>query len=384
MLYLPPIYPITDMNCPLELSEQIGKLGEAGFPLTQFRGKGLNVSEQWKQLKIALKHSNENGGWPMICVNDRADLAVLAAEEGITPWGLHLGQSDLPASEAKRLPGLEGLHLGTSTHTEDEWSQVDQACDHVGVGPFKATLSKSDHAIPIGIDGLKKACQILRSRGIAPIAIGGIELTEVGTCFQAGTECIAMISAISAADDPAELLWEAQRMRWMTYPLFRKGQGIVLIGGSGAGKTELAIKLSERLGMPVKDLDAVIVAKVGKSIARIFQEDGEKAFRDLEILSMQNLVEDSCVIAIGGGAWESSRIREMAKKAGFSILWLAEKPSTAWSRVQNDPGRPLALSREYFMKLWRQRSITWQKERQIFPLGRTTDELAEMLVRYSG
>ena len=105
MLRLPPLYPITDATRPESLSAQIRRLGEAGFPLVQFRGKPLDAPAQWEELRKALLEAAANGGWPMICVNDRADLVILAAREGLAPWGLHLGQEDLPAGEARNQIG---------------------------------------------------------------------------------------------------------------------------------------------------------------------------------------------------------------------------------------------------------------------------------------
>lgn len=379
MLHLPPVYPITDPAHSLDLHCQIRRLGEAGFPLVQFRGKGLDIAKQWRELRIALTESAANGGWPMICVNDRADLALLAAEEGLDPWGLHLGQSDLPPFDARRLPGLEGLHLGTSTHDEGEWTCVDTACDHAGVGPFRATASKGDHARPIGLSGLEKGCRLLRERAIAPIAIGGITMADMGHCFQAGAESLAMIGEIARAADPSDLLWEAQRLRWAFAPPIRRGQGVVLIGGSGSGKSVLARELAFRLGLPPTDLDDEIVGRSGKSIAQIFQEDGEKAFRAMEAALLSSLLENPCVLALGGGAWEDASSRSLVAQSGFAVLWLAETPARAWERVKHDEARPLAAKRDEFMARWRTRMAAWSLEQCVLPLRRTAAEYADAL-----
>jgi len=155
MINLPPIYAITDARRDEPLAAQVERLGRAGFPLVQFRGKPLDAKRQWLELRSALVTAASQGGWPAICLNDRADLAVLAASEGLALWGLHLGQSDLPPGEALRLPGLERLHLGTSTRSPGEWGAPDPACDHAGVGPVRATGTKPDHAEPLGLEGLR-------------------------------------------------------------------------------------------------------------------------------------------------------------------------------------------------------------------------------------
>ena len=79
MIHLPPLYPITDTRRPEPLEDQIQRLGAAGFPLVQFRGKPLDAGAQWRALRTALAAARDRGGWPAICVNDRADLALLAS-----------------------------------------------------------------------------------------------------------------------------------------------------------------------------------------------------------------------------------------------------------------------------------------------------------------
>jgi len=267
MLHLPPLYPITDATRPESLSAQIRRLGEAGFPLVQFRGKPLDAHAQWIELRTALAEAAANGGWPMICVNDRADLAILAAREGLAPWGLHLGQEDLPADEARTLPGLAELHLGASTHEVGEWAAVSRACDHAGVGPFRGTPSKVDHAEPIGLEGLQAGCAALRDQAIAPIAIGGLTLADARPCFEAGAESVAMVGEVHRAADPAALGWAVQLERWRVRPPFHPRQGLVLLGGSGGGKTSLGRQLAFRMALPFHDLDAVIEAHAGCAVA---------------------------------------------------------------------------------------------------------------------
>lgn len=380
MLALPPLYPITDASRPEALSEQIRRLGEAGFPLVQFRGKGLDLFTQEAELRRALRAAADAGGWPLVVVNDRADLAVLAALEGLAPWGLHLGQDDLPPAEARRLPGLGDLHLGTSTHNRGEWESVDPACDHAGAGPFRATSSKSDHARPIGLEGLREACSALRGRGVAPVAIGGLTAEDMVPCFEAGAASLAMIGALARAEHPAELLWEAQCRRWRVRPPVRPGEGVVLVGGSGCGKSALARALESRLRLPVHDLDGAIAQRAGCSIAEIFQFQGEAAFRALEAAAaLEALGQGPCILDAGGGAWEDARVRGAIHDAGWTVLWIAERPEVAWRRVACDPSRPLAQSREAFMARWRSRMGAWSVCEPVLPLGRGPEALAVAL-----
>jgi thiamine-phosphate diphosphorylase len=379
MTNLPPLYPITDARQELSLSAQIRRFGDAGFPLVQFRGKPLDARAQMDELRRSLAEAAENGGWPLIVVNDRADLAVLAAAEGLAPWGLHLGQDDLPPAEARRLPGLECIHLGTSTHGDDDWNAVSAACDHAGVGPVRGTASKADHSEPIGFEGLARGCAALRSKGLAPIAIGGLGADDFADCFEAGAEAVAMVSALAAAERPADLLWAAQLARWPARPPLHPGQGVLLAGSSGAGKSTLGRVLAAELALPFHDLDMAIEARAGKPIPAIFAEDGEAAFRAHEADLLPTLLAAPAVIALGGGAWESAEVRAAAEAAGFATLWLAEPPATCWARVAADPHRPLAQDRGAFLARHRMRLARWSLLPCILPLGRGPEEIGRAL-----
>ncbi len=380
MLSLPPLYPITDARLPETLSAQIRRLGEAGFPLVQFRGKPLVANTQWLELRTALAEGAANGGWPFICVNDRADLALLAAREGLTPWGLHLGQEDLPASEARQLPNLAQLHVGASTHAPSEWEGVDAACDHAGVGPFRGTATKADHVAPIGLEGLRAGCAALRAQGLAPIAIGGLTLADAQACFEAGAEALAMVGELHRAPDPSALGWAAQIQRWRARPPFRPGQGLVILGGSGAGKTTLGRKLAFRLALPFHDLDEVIEAREARPVAAIFAEGGEAAFRSLEATLLPSLLTAPAVVTLGGGAWEAEANRLAVAAAGFAPLWLAETPTRAWDRAGRDPRRPLAQDRAAFLARWAARLPAWSLAPMVLPFGHSSGELVAALL----
>lgn len=380
MLHLPPLYPITDPTRPESLSAQIRRLGEAGFPLVQFRGKPLDAKAQWIELRAALAEAAANGGWPMICVNDRADLAMLAAREGLAPWGLHLGQDDLPPSEARKLPGLGNVHIGTSTHGPFEWDAVDGTCDHAGVGPLRGTATKSDHATPIGLAGLSLGCAALRAQNLAPVAIGGLTLADAAACFGAGAEALAMVGEVHRAADPAAPGWEAQRQRWRVRPPFRRGQGLAIIGGSGAGKTTLGRKLAFRLALPFHDLDAAIETHEGRPVAEIFSASGEAAFRNLEAAILPGLLTSPAVVALGGGAWEAPANRASVVAAGFAPLWLAEPPARAWERAGRDPNRPLAQDRATFMARGAARMPAWSLAPMILTFGHSSRELVAALL----
>ncbi len=102
---------------------------------------------------------------------------------------------------------------------------------------------------------------------------------------------------------------------------------IVLIGLMGAGKTRIGMMLAARLGLPFVDSDDLIVAKAGMSIADIFANQGETAFRASEREVIASLLDGSpCVIATGGGA---------VMTPGTDIL-IFERSVSVWLKAELD------------------------------------------------
>jgi thiamine-phosphate diphosphorylase len=127
-------------------------------------------------------------------VNDRIDLALILDADGV-----HVGQSDIPASAVRRLLGPDKI-LGVSATSVAEARQAEvDGADYLGVGPiFEARRTKSDAGNPKGLDLLVKIRQQCR---LPLIAIGGINQQNVARVIQAGADGAAVISAIVSADD---------------------------------------------------------------------------------------------------------------------------------------------------------------------------------------
>lgn len=114
---------------------------------------------------------------------------------------------------------------------------------------------------------------------------------------------------------------------------------IILIGYRGTGKSTLARLLAARVGLPAFDSDPEIERRAGKTIAEIFAQDGEAAFRDHETRVLTELLESSetpIVLATGGGAVLSPENRRRLKESG-RVLWLTASPETILQRLQGDP-----------------------------------------------
>lgn len=116
---------------------------------------------------------------------------------------------------------------------------------------------------------------------------------------------------------------------------------IVLVGMMGAGKSSFGRVLAQRLGRRFLDLDTEIEARSGKSIAALFSEEGEAAFRTIEEKTLAELLLiPDIILATGGGAVLSTQSRAHIREKAFSI-WLMAEPSALFARIGKDEARPL-------------------------------------------
>jgi shikimate kinase len=119
---------------------------------------------------------------------------------------------------------------------------------------------------------------------------------------------------------------------------------LVLIGARGAGKSTAGRVLAGRVGAPFVDLDAVIEAGAGTSVARIFADRGEAWFRELEHRALLSQPLDQvAVIATGGGVVLRAENREHLAQAR-AVVWLRVSAETAVARTRDEEGRPALTS----------------------------------------
>jgi shikimate kinase len=111
---------------------------------------------------------------------------------------------------------------------------------------------------------------------------------------------------------------------------------IFLIGYRGTGKSTVARLLGARLGWDWRDADAVLEVKFGRSIADIFQIDGEAKFREMESAVLAELCKlSNLVVATGGGVVLREANREAMRSRGH-VIWLKADVDTIWNRIQSD------------------------------------------------
>lgn len=121
---------------------------------------------------------------------------------------------------------------------------------------------------------------------------------------------------------------------------------MILVGLPGSGKTAAGALAAEELGAPFVDLDPLIELRAGRSISRIFQEDGEAAFRAWESsLGAEVLDGPPAVVSPGGGFVLDDEMRRLARAKGL-LVYLKTSPEVAASRVGHATGRPLLQAGE--------------------------------------
>jgi thiamine-phosphate pyrophosphorylase len=188
-----PLYAILDRSVARgrDLPTLLEAVLAGGGRLVQLREKTMPLVELLPLARQLGRRCREAGA--LFVVNDRADLA-LAADAG----GLHVGQDDLPALEARRLL-RPGMILGVSTHDEAHARRaVADGADYVAIGSIFPTATKAGFQL-VGPDLIR------RVRPVVPVplvGIGGITADNAPTVLAAGADGVAVISAICAAPDP--------------------------------------------------------------------------------------------------------------------------------------------------------------------------------------
>lgn len=183
------------------LIELVVEAVQGGVTMVQLREKEANACE-FLDLARALKQALVSTGVPLL-INDNVEIARAIAADGV-----HIGQSDLPYAEARRLLGPDAC-IGLSIETREQALQAEALdVDYLGVSPVFPSASKSDTATPWGLEGLHWLCAHTRH---PLIGIGGITEENVASVIRAGAHGVAVISAIASASSPRQAAQSLQR-----------------------------------------------------------------------------------------------------------------------------------------------------------------------------
>lgn len=117
-----------------------------------------------------------------------------------------------------------------------------------------------------------------------------------------------------------------------------------LIGMMGSGKTTIGVEVAAAGGLDFVDTDLLVASLTDKSIAELWETEGESAFRRLESRMIASAAAgDPVVVATGGGAvLDGDNIAAM-RRSGL-VVWLRASPETLFARIGQDGGRPLVAN----------------------------------------
>jgi thiamine-phosphate pyrophosphorylase len=168
---------------------------DGGARLLQVRAK--SASSGWLlDASLAIVALAREAGASVI-VNDRADVARLAAAAGV-----HLGQEDLSPAAARSIVGA-GATIGLSTHTSEQLdTALSEPIDYVAIGPIFSTSTKATGHHPLGLAGVARAAEAMQGRGLPLVAIGGITLDRAADVIRSGAAAVAVISDLLTGGDP--------------------------------------------------------------------------------------------------------------------------------------------------------------------------------------
>lgn len=205
---------VTDHRVPfVRLRDLVDEAVTAGVSVVQLRDKVASGAELFAR---TLDLAHVIAGRCTFVVDDRLDIVLAARERLGAPVGptggrarvdgVHLGQSDLPVDAARALLGPDAL-IGWTANTPAHLTAAEAlpagTVDYLGVGVIRATSTKPDHPRPLGIDGFG---ELAASTPLPCVAIGGIGLDDVTALRRAGAAGVAVVSLVSEADDPGEIV----------------------------------------------------------------------------------------------------------------------------------------------------------------------------------
>ena len=138
-------------------------------------------------------------------------------------------------------------------------------------------------------------------------------------------------------------------------------QTVWLVGMMGAGKSAVGPLLAARLGLPFVDIDRAVEQTAGRSVAALFESEGEAGFRKREREAIEALAGNPEVVALGGGAAAQPGMADLLVASG-RLVYLRARPETLAARLAQDGTRPLLAGLAAEQRLARIRDLLAERE----------------------
>jgi len=163
----------------------------------------------------------------------------------------------------------------------------------------------------------------------------------------------------------------------------RKRQLIYLLGFMGVGKTTIGALLAERLHWPFIDLDSAIEAGQGTTIRQMFENAGERFFREIERAALEEASKtEPGVIALGGGTFAQPQNLSYIHETGGTTVWLDCPLDELRLRCLGKNDRPLFRDAASFTQLFEQRLPYYRQAQYRVPTeNQKPEEIVEQILR---
>ena len=202
----PSVYAKTERETGKDWLTLVSEAIDGGVTVVQYRDTESDDDALLDRAR-ALRGLLDRRGIPLI-VNNRADLVAPLRADGV-----HVGQSDLPPREVRKIVGPDVAIGWSITRAADVDPEQLAFVDSTGVGPvFDARGTKPDAAPPLGVSGLAELVAAMdRIKKVPAVAIGGMNPGNAGDMVRAGAAGVAVVSAFSRTATPAEAAREVIR-----------------------------------------------------------------------------------------------------------------------------------------------------------------------------
>lgn len=202
-------YAVTDRSwlCKETLTEVIKKALDGGVTCLQLREKQLSRDDFLSEA-IEVRKITEQYQVPLL-INDSVEIAMECGADGV-----HIGQKDMEAGEARKLLGAEKIIGVTARSVEQALAAEKNGADYLGSGAAFTTQTKRD-AVHMAEETMKEICESVK---IPVVAIGGITYENMERLYGRGIAGVAVVSSLFAAED---IYGQAVKMRKRAEELFR-------------------------------------------------------------------------------------------------------------------------------------------------------------------
>jgi thiamine-phosphate pyrophosphorylase len=183
---------VSEADCKLNILDVVEEAILGGVDIVQLREKHLSV-EDYLSTAIQVKALTDRYTIPLI-INDSLEVAIR-----VNAFGIHVGNDDIAPTLIREV-WKECQSIGYSIeYLEQLQNKETKAADFLGISPVFNTPTKINTVTEWGLGGIRT----IRQRTDKPlIAIGGMNISTIPEVIRAGADCIAVVSAICAADDP--------------------------------------------------------------------------------------------------------------------------------------------------------------------------------------